>query len=239
MGVILRDRFDVTVPVLLFSSLLSQISDLRSLLLGRHRSVRAPRPRECLGVVLRIDLGSQEWNLGCHVHGALNILHDLELVARLLLQLKRCVIERTSHGTLLSNRFASLRKRLESSGRTWTEIALTSLESSDSCYRCFGSILPEELIVGHRRVIESVMVVLGAVEELTIRWVQLVIVLGAFDIEVADPAQLPIDVSLLRKLGIVWHPGSLDFVLIVGVQLPLRVVHDVILVTIVFPKVLL
>ena len=64
MGVILRDGFDVTVPVLLFSSLLSQISDLRSLLLGRHRSVRTPRPGERLGVVLRIDLGSQEWNLG-------------------------------------------------------------------------------------------------------------------------------------------------------------------------------
>ena len=177
MGVILRDRFDVTVPVLLFSGLLSHLSDLRSLLLGGHGSIGAPRPGERLGEVRRIDLSSQEWNLGCHVHGAFNIFHDLELVARLLLQLKRCVIERTSHSTLLSYRFASLRERLESSRRTWTEIALTSLDSSDPCYRCFGSILPEELIVSHRRVIESVMVVLGAVEELTIRWVQLVIVL--------------------------------------------------------------
>ena len=83
------------------------------------------------------------------------------------------------------------------------------------------------------------MVVLGAVEVLAIGRVQFIIVLGALDVEVSNPAELPIDVPLLRKFCIVWHPGSLDFVLIVWIELSLRMVHDVILVPEVFAEVLL
>ena len=83
------------------------------------------------------------------------------------------------------------------------------------------------------------MVVLGAVEVLTIGRVQSIIVLGALDVEVSNPAELPIDVPLLRKFCIVWHPGSLDFVLIVWVKLSLRMVHNVILIPEVFAEVLL
>ena len=83
------------------------------------------------------------------------------------------------------------------------------------------------------------MVVLGAVEVLTIGRVQSIIVLGALDVEVSNPAELPIDVPLLRKFCIVWHPRSLDFVLIIWVELSLRMVHDVILVPELFAEVLL
>ena len=83
------------------------------------------------------------------------------------------------------------------------------------------------------------MVVLGAVEVLTIGRVQSIIVLRALDVEVSDPTELPIDVPLLRKFCIVWHPGSLDFVLIVWVKLSLRMVHNVILIPEVFAEVLL
>ena len=83
------------------------------------------------------------------------------------------------------------------------------------------------------------MVVLGAVEVLTIGRVQFIVVLGALDIEVSNPTELPINVPLLREFCIIWHPGSLDFVLIVWIKLSLWMVHDVILVPEVFAKVLL
>ena len=83
------------------------------------------------------------------------------------------------------------------------------------------------------------MVVLGAVEVLTIGRVQFIVVLGALDIEVSNPTELPIDVPLLREFCIIWHPGSFDFVLIVWIKLSLWMVHDVILVPEVFAKVLL
>jgi len=74
------------------------------------------------------------------------------------------------------------------------------------------------------------VVVPGAVEELTVVVVQPVVVLAVFDAEITDPAKLAVNVSLLGKLRVVGHSGSFDLVLLVWVQLPLGVNHDMVLV---------
>ena len=87
------------------------------------------------------------------------------------------------------------------------------------------SILSEELRVGHRRVVELVVIVLGAVEKLSVAGVQLVVILRELDVEVVDPAEFAVDVAVLGELRVVRHARALHLVLIVGVQLSLWVDH--------------
>jgi hypothetical protein len=48
------------------------------------------------------------------------------------------------------------------------------------------------------------------------------VILGALNIEIWNPAQLSIDVPVLGYSRIVWHSGSLDLVHLVWVMLPSR-----------------
>ena len=52
-------------------------------------------------------------------------------------------------------------------------------------------------MIGEGSVVELVMVVLGPIEELTIRRVHLAVILRILDVEVVDPAQLTVDVTFL------------------------------------------
>ena len=83
------------------------------------------------------------------------------------------------------------------------------------------------------------MVVFGAVEVFPVGRIKLIIVLGTLYVEVVDPAQLAVDVPLLRQLGVVGHPRPLHFVLLVGIELPLRVHQDAVLQAVVLAEVLL
>lgn len=87
--------------------------------------------------------------------------------------------------------------------------------------RVVRRVLSKELLIGHGLVVELVVVVLGIVEELPVSGIQLVVVLGIFNVEVGDPAQLTVDVPLFCHLGVVWHPGSFHFILLIRVQLSL------------------
>ena len=73
---------------------------------------------------------------------------------------------------------------------------LTAITSCDSRDRALWSVLSEELLVRQTSVVKLVMVVLWAVEELSVSWVHLVVILGELDVEVINPAQLTIDVPL-------------------------------------------
>ena len=61
------------------------------------------------------------------------------------------------------------------------------------------------------------MVILGTVKELSESGVHLVIILRVLNVEVVDPAELTINVSLLRQLCVVRHSRSLDFVLLIWI----------------------
>ena len=87
--------------------------------------------------------------------------------------------------------------------------------------RVVRRVLSKELLIGHGLVVELVVVVFGIVEELPVGGIQLVVVLGIFNVEVGDPAQLTVDVPLFRHLGVVWHPGAFHLVLLIRVQLSL------------------
>ena len=83
------------------------------------------------------------------------------------------------------------------------------------------------------------MIVLWVVKELSVGWMHLCIILGELHVEILDPSQLTIDVTLLSKLSVVGHPCSLHFIFIVRVQLSLGVDHLGVSVLEVFAKVLL
>ena len=83
------------------------------------------------------------------------------------------------------------------------------------------------------------MIVFGAIEKLTIRWVHLVVVLGVLDVKVVDPTELAVDIPLFGQFRIVRHPGALHVIFFIRVELPLRVKQDTLLVLEVFVKILL
>ena len=83
------------------------------------------------------------------------------------------------------------------------------------------------------------MVVLGPVEELSVGGVELLIVLGELDVEVLDPAELSIDISLLCQLRIIRHSRTFDLIFIVRVKLSLRINHHILFVLEVFIEQLL
>jgi hypothetical protein len=109
----------------------------------------------------------------------------------------------------------------------------------ESCYRTVWGVLAEELLVSQRSVVELIVIVLGAIKELSVSRIQLVIVLRGLDIEVGNPTQLAINVSLLRQLGVVWHSSALNFVFLIGIELSLRVKHHSLLILKVVVEILL
>ena len=81
------------------------------------------------------------------------------------------------------------------------------------------------------------MVIFWAIEELTIRGMQFVVVLREFNVEVLDPAEFSVDVSLFGQFRVVRHPSSFNFVFIIRVKLSLWVDHDLLLVLEVLVKI--
>ena len=83
-------------------------------------------------------------------------------------------------------------------------------------------VLAEELLVGHLCVVELLRVVDGYIKELTVRRVQLVIVLTEANIEVAHPAELTVDIPLLCQFRVLGHASAFHLVLFIGVKLSLH-----------------
>ena len=92
---------------------------------------------------------------------------------------------------------------------------------------CLGRISPEKLGSGHIAGDKLVVVIPGLVEEFPELFVAAGVVLGVGDVEVGEPAQLPIDVALLHQLGVVGHARAFDLVDLVGVELLARLAQSV------------
>lgn len=93
-------------------------------------------------------------------------------------------------------------------------------------HRLGGRILSEELRVRHSRIIEGDMIVHGAVEVFSVRRMSRVVVLRALHIEVGDPAELTVNISIAGHARVVRHPGTLDLVHFIRVRLALRLEKD-------------
>ena len=63
------------------------------------------------------------------------------------------------------------------------------------------------------------MVVFGGIEELLVRSVAVLVVLAQLNVEVGDPAEFSVDISLKGDFRVVGHAGSFDFVLFIRIQL--------------------
>jgi len=94
--------------------------------------------------------------------------------------------------------------------------------NSLSSYRLGWSILSKEFRVCHSWVIESHMVIHWPIKVLSVTHMSNVIILWALDIEVRDPAQLTVDVSILGDVGVIRHPCSLDLIHFIWVMLSSR-----------------
>ena len=84
------------------------------------------------------------------------------------------------------------------------------------------SVLSEELGVGHCGVVKSCVVIHRSVEKLSHCCVSDVIVFAHLHVEVWNPTQFTIDISVFWHSTIVRHPGALEFVKLIWVQLTLR-----------------
>ena len=63
------------------------------------------------------------------------------------------------------------------------------------------------------------MIVHWPIKVLPVGHMSKMVILGALDIEVRNPAQLSIDVSVLGNVGVIWHSCSLDLVHLIWVVL--------------------
>ena len=87
-------------------------------------------------------------------------------------------------------------------------------------HRLIQCVALEELLARLRGVSELNVVVLGCVEELLEVAVAVIVVLRLLHVEVGVPAQLTEHISILGDLGVVRDAGTLDLVVLVGVELP-------------------
>jgi hypothetical protein len=70
------------------------------------------------------------------------------------------------------------------------------------------------------------MVVHWSIKVLSVGHVPDMVILGALHVEVRNPAQFAIDVSIFRDVRVVWHPSSLDLVHLIWVVFPLGFQKD-------------
>jgi len=82
--------------------------------------------------------------------------------------------------------------------------------------------LTEELRVSHRRVVKGHMVVHGSIKVFPVCCMSGIIVFGALNVEVGDPAELSIDIAVLGNSRIIRHPRSFDLIHLVRIWLSLR-----------------
>lgn len=78
--------------------------------------------------------------------------------------------------------------------------------------------MSKELGGSHIRVVVDHMVVAGNVKEFLLSRMQAVIVLGVGDIEIGNPPQLSIDISVFVDLCVVWHAGAFDCVHVIRIH---------------------
>lgn len=84
--------------------------------------------------------------------------------------------------------------------------------------RSYWSILTEKLRVCHRWVVERSVVIEWLVEIFSCWSVSKVVVFWTLHVEVRNPTQLTIDVSVFWSFGVVWHSGSFELVKLVGIK---------------------
>ena len=111
-----------------------------------------------------------------------------------------------------------------------------SVDAGDRCLRC---ILAEKFVRGHGCRVEAGMISFRTVEHLPTRRVDLVIVLADLHVEVRDPAQFAIDISLQREFSVLRHASALHLVFVVRIDRAFRIKHHLVRVHRVFAEVLL
>ena len=85
------------------------------------------------------------------------------------------------------------------------------------CNRAFWGVFAEKFALGNAKLVVSVVVFAGSVEELPIVIVTSLIVFWKFHMKIRNPAQLAVDVSLNGQFRVVRHTRALHFILLVGV----------------------
>lgn len=146
----------------------------------------------------------------------MHLIHAFVLVANVAFQQEWGGVKGGLEGAL---------RRLHRRSHLWVVLCWHGLDplSGD---RFAWRILSEKFGVGHRRIIKGHMVVHWAVEVLTIGSMAGLVVFWAFDIEVWDPPELTINITIFWNFRIIWHPGALNLIHFIGVMLPFWLYKD-------------
>ena len=154
-------------------------------------------PVHCLSELHWVDLSAQEGDLRSLFLSGLNFVSHSMNVRLVFPEDERCGILAALEVRIQSTT-AALSTCIESlEANSGLLGALTAFSVGQASYGAFGSVLAEELLIRQRCVVELVVIVLGAVEKLSVRRVHLVVVLRELDIEVGNPTKLAVDVALL------------------------------------------
>jgi len=89
---------------------------------------------------------------------------------------------------------------------------------SFSSYWLFWGILSKEFWISHCGVIECDMIIHWSIEVLSITTMSVMIILGAFYIEIRNPTELTIDISIFWNTWIVRHSSSFNFVHLIWIM---------------------
>ena len=256
LRIVLWDGNDVVVPAWFFSDQALHFHSLRALLglylssYGRISHVSAtdelPHERSVLSAryLHWVNLGPQKRDFSAVINSAFDLFSNFVTVGRVLGQnewsgvLASLKLNRLQSPTA----FVCWYNRFKPDWRVfnwWVFGWQTSITSWQPGNRTLRSVLTEKFLVSNRCIIELIVIVLRPVEELPVGWVHLFVVFAVLDIEVRDPAELAVDISLLCKLSVVRHTRSLHLVFFIRVELSLRMDKHQLLVFEALVKVLL
>lgn len=180
-----------------------------------------------------VDLSAQEWDLERIVHGLVHLVPHLEFVARFFIKDEGCVVERAVEVAILDgNRAAALLQacRLSILVLRLEEVVhrLRGLREQRSHFgppefrnRVFWRSLSIVVRTRHVRRVVLPVVVSRAIEKLSLRRINIFVVLGTLDVVETVPCKFAVNVSLPVHFGVTRHASSLDIVLLIWVELAL------------------
>lgn len=227
--VVLRNWLDILVPSVFSAQLLDSLLLTNSIVDGtavlvveasceclvssRLESTVVSLWARRLGSGIPLDMwSSQKWNCISKLLRALDLWHDFVFIRNVSLEQEWGGIERCLESALgWSHGGAELGSVLH-----WH--CLDSLPGNWFTW----SILSEEFRVGHSGIIEGHMIIHWSIKILSVPGVPLIVIFRAFDIEVRNPAEFSINVTVLRHMRVVWHPRTLNLIHLVWVVLSPR-----------------
>ena len=155
------------------------------------------------GHTIPLNFGfSQEWDCIGVLLGFLNFINNFPSVRNISVKDKGCCVNWSLELALSGSHCWTI---------LWSVLDAQGLDLFSSNWISW-CVLSEELWIGHSWIIECYVIVHGTIEILSIGSMSCVVIFWAFYIEIWNPSELSINISILWNSWIVWHSGTLNIV---------------------------